>query len=150
MVSLPLLFNLTTTAQMFRQPSAKVRALLIRNAPHSHQKKLKKNRPRNTHIHHSRTQSDCLLLRRDCFDSRRHSDPSFEGPAFLQFFVPPQHISSRPPPKTAFCSSAPVSSRTFLDRSTELMPLLSNTSEITRLANKIRTVQKGNLGKLLW
>ena len=76
--------------------------------------------------------SDCLLLRHECFDSRRHSDPSFERRAFLQFFVPPQNLSSRPSPKTALCLSAPVSSRTFLDRSTELMSLLRNTSEIPR------------------
>ena len=39
----------------FRQPSAKMSAILIRNVAHSHQKK-PKTRPRNTHMHHNRTQ----------------------------------------------------------------------------------------------
>ena len=58
----------------------------------------------------------------------RHSN----DPRFFNFSCHLKNLSSRPSPKTALCLSVPVSSRTFLDRSTELLSLLLNTSEIPR------------------
>ena len=136
---------------MFRQPSAKVGAVVIANAPHTHQKKLKTG-PRNTHPHAPQPHTEVTVC---CCGATvsTHVSTRIRHSKDLRFFNFSCHFKifqfvHLPEPHSA-CPQE-FHGVFFWTRSTELMSPLPYTSEKTRLQNKVRTIRKGNFGKLLW